>query len=122
MNSGAVFCLQTNPVSIYAHLMDVKKIGEGEGNDIRSAAFPRDRHLEMVEWDGLFAVLYFREIVIWRWWSDGLGRNPAGGAIRSIYNRSGRSGVAYGAGLGVAENGDFGEPTAPAGFGGHHPP
>ncbi|KAK9721574.1 hypothetical protein QE152_g20833 [Popillia japonica] len=37
-------------------------------------------------------------------------------------DRSGRSGVAYGAGLGVAENGDFGEPTAPAGFGGHHPP
>ncbi|KAK9727756.1 hypothetical protein QE152_g19033 [Popillia japonica] len=39
MNSRAVFRLQTNPISIYPHLMDVNKFGEGERNDIRSAVW-----------------------------------------------------------------------------------
>ncbi|KAJ4440901.1 hypothetical protein ANN_10748 [Periplaneta americana] len=41
---------KTSPVSIYAHLMDVKEFGEGKGNDFRNAVFPRGHHLEMVKW------------------------------------------------------------------------
>ncbi|KAJ4429515.1 hypothetical protein ANN_21684 [Periplaneta americana] len=50
MDSGAVFCSPVSPVSICAHLMDVKEFGEG-GRTI-------------------FTALHFRKCAVWRWWSD----------------------------------------------------
>ncbi|KAJ4448410.1 hypothetical protein ANN_10426 [Periplaneta americana] len=41
MDGGAVFCSPMSPVSIYAHLMDVKEFGEGGENDFHSVAFPK---------------------------------------------------------------------------------
>ena len=49
MDSGAVFCSPMSPVSICAHLMDVKEFGEGGENDFHSVAFPKMCRMEVVE-------------------------------------------------------------------------